>query len=388
MRSRSWGISANLSHRPTDQGETETVLWRSEVKQTGVRVQRWLMGCLLLTVALTAAHAQDSRPDRVRLNQNVPLTYVVKRGDTLWDISGMYLEEPWRWPELWDANPEIDNPHLIYPGDILSLRWEGGRPRLSLASRGDVKLTPQMRSQSLDNAIPPIPRDQIDAWLLGNRVMEPLAVDAAPYIVGADAERLVAGMGDRVYARGPLDAADQTYLVVREGKTFFDPLTEELLGVEVRDMGRASLLAPPTRAFTDDEVKELELTRTTAEVRRGDRLLPLEEGVVDAFFQPKAPDVQIEDGFMIAVDGGVTQIGALDIVTLNRGAREGLDIGDVLAIYQTGETVVDPVKGDPVQLPDVRAGVLMVFAVYEKASYALVMKASRPLAVGDKVKNP
>jgi hypothetical protein len=300
----------------------------------------------------------------------------------------MYLQEPWRWPELWDSNPQIDNPHLIYPGDVLQLRWEGGRPRLSIASRGDVKLSPQLRSEALDTAIPPIPRDQVDAWLRANRVIDPFTFDAAAYVVGADAQKLVAGMGDRVYARGRIDAADQTYLVVREGKTFIDPITGELLGVEVRDMGTAALLAPPDKFFTDEDIKELELTRTTEEVRRADRLLPLEEGIVDAFFQPRAPAVEIEDGFMIAVDGGVTQIGPLDIVTINRGSREGLEVGDVLAIYQTGETVKDPVNGEIVKLPDVRAGILMLFSVYEKASYALVMKASRPLAIGDKVKNP
>jgi nucleoid-associated protein YgaU len=376
------------SSRLHNQGVTDTVRLHNEKKHRGAWMQRVIASGLLAVFLMATAQAQNPRPDAVRLNGDVPMTYTVKRGDTLWDISDMYLEEPWRWPELWEANPEIDNPHLIYPGDVLSLRWENGRPRLSLGSRGDVKLSPKMRSEALDTAIPPIPRDQVDAWLRANRVIDPLTVDAAPYIVGTDAQRLIAGMGDRVYARGPVDAADQTYLVVREGKTFVDPITQEMLGVEVRDMGTAALLAPPTREFTDEEVKELELTRTTEEVRRGDRLLPQEEGVVDAFFQPKAPDVTIEDGFMIAVDGGVTQIGALDIVTINRGSREGLEVGDVLAIYQTGETVKDPVKGDMVQLPDARAGVLMLFAVYEKASYGLVMKASRPLSVGDKVKNP
>ncbi len=360
----------------------------SRMSQTSGFFQRLMGGLALLAVLSAAAIAQDSRPDTVKLNDDVPMTYVVKRGDTLWDISDIYLQEPWRWPELWDANPQVDNPHLIYPGDILTLSWEGGRPRLSLSARGDVKLSPEIRSESLNTAIPPIPRDQVDAWLRANRIIDPLTFDSSAYVVGADAQRIVAGKGDRIYARGPIDAEDQNYLVAREGKTFIDPITGELLGVEVRDMGTAALLAPPDQFFTDEDVKELELTRTTEEVRRADRLLPQEEGIVDAFFQPKAPDVQIEEGFMIAVDGGVTQIGPLDIVTINRGDREGLQVGDVLAIYQTGETVKDPINGEIVKLPDVRAGVLMLFSVYEKASYALVMKASRPLAIGDKVKNP
>jgi len=138
----------------------------------------------------------------------------------------------------------------------------------------------------------------------------------------------------------------------------------------------------------EQQVAEFEITRITEEVRIGDRLLPLEEGILDAYFQPKAPDVDVEDAYMVAVASGVTQIGQMNIVTINRGEREGLETGDVLAIYQTGEVVQDPVTQEMVSLPDVRAGVVMLFSVYEKAAYGLVLTASRPLAVGDKVKNP
>ena len=346
------------------------------------------LGCLCLVLALLppTLRAQD-RPDRVQLNENVPLTYVVKKGDTLWDISGIYLQEPWRWPELWDNNPQIDNPHLIYPGDVLELIWDDGRPRLRLANRGDVKLTPSLRSEPLDTAIPPIPRDQIDPFLRSNRVLQPEDFANLPYVIAGDAKRIISGLGDRVYGRGPV-AGDRTFGVVRKGPPIVDPITGELLGLHISDIGSASLMASPSAEFTDDEVKEFEITRMTEEVRIGDRLLPLEEGILDAYFQPKAPDVDVENAFMVAVDTGVTQIGQMNIVTINRGDREGLEVGDVLAIYQTGESVLDPVRGDAVKLPDVRAGVLMLFAVYEKASYGLVLTANRPLAVGDKVKNP
>lgn len=354
------------------------------------RSTQWLallLFCCCLVFALPG-QAQSPRPDRVTLNADVPLTYIVKKGDTLWDISALYLKEPWRWPELWDNNPQIDNPHLIYPGDVLELRWEDGRPRLRLASRGDVKLSPSLRSEPLDTAIPPIPRDQIDPFLRSNRVLEPGSLEQLPYVIAGDAKRLISGLGDRVYGRGPVDAQDRTYAVVRKGAPIVDPITGELLGIHVSDIGSASLMAAADDTFTDDAVKEFEITRMTEEVRIGDRLLPLEEGIVDAYFQPKAPDVDVKDAFMVAVDTGVTQIGQMNIVTINRGTREGLAVGDVLAIHQTGETVVDPVLGDAVSLPDVRAGVLMLFAVYDKASYGLVLTASRPLAVGDKVKNP
>ena len=345
-----------------------------------------LAWCLLLWGS--ALQAQQGRPDTVQLNTDVPMTYVVKRGDTLWDISDMYLKEPWRWPELWDNNTQIDNPHLIYPGDVLALRWENGRPRLGLASRGDVKLSPNLRSESLNSTIPPIPRDQIDAFLRNNRVVDPLEFDKAAYIIAGDAGRLISSLGDRIYGRGPIDATDRTFGVLRRGEFIVDPISQEVLGLKAEDIGTASLLASSDTEFSDADVKEFEITRVTEEVRIGDRLLPTEEGILAAYFQPHPPSSEVKDGYMVAVDGGVTQIGAMDIVTLNKGSREALAVGDVLAIHQTGEIVLDPILNEPVVLPDVRAGMLMVFAVYDKASFALVLKASRPLAVGDKIKNP
>lgn len=348
-----------------------------------------LLACLFVVVlSVPPVTAQSSQPDSVHLNSNVPMTYIVQKGDTLWDISGIYLKEPWRWPMLWDSNPQIDNPHLIYPGDVLELSWQAGRPRLRLVSRGDVKLSPSLRSEALDAAIPPIPRDEIDPFLRANRVLEPGDFEKLPYLIAGDAQRLLSSLGDKVYGRGPIDAVDRTYGVARKGSPIVDPVSGEMLGVNIGDIGNASLLASVDAEFLDAEVKEFEVTRITEEVRIGDRLIPVEEGILDAYFQPKSPDADIKDGFMVAVDGGVTQIGQMDIVTINRGKREGLGVGDVLAIYQTGEVVIDPIAGDAVSLPDARAGVLMIFAAYEKASYGLVLSASRPLSVGDKVKNP
>jgi len=345
--------------------------------------------CLIAMVLLARpAFAQGDRPDYVQLNDNVPLTYTVKKGDTLWDISGMYLSEPWRWPDLWDNNPQVDNPHLIYPGDVVELRWDGGRPRLRVSRRGDIKLTPSLRSEPLDTAIPPIPRDEVDPFLRANRILEVGSFEALPYLIAGDAKRLLSAMGDKVYGRGPVDATERTYGIARKGATIVDPLTGEVLGIHVTDIGSVSLLGPVSAEFADADVKEFEVTRMTEEVRISDRLLPIEEGILDAMFQPQAPSITIEGGLMVAVDGGVTQIGYMDIVTINRGGRDALAVGDVLAIYQTGERVVDPLLGDTVQLPDVRAGVVMLFSIYEKASYGLVLSASRPLSVGDKVKNP
>ncbi|MDG1065326.1 MAG: LysM domain-containing protein [Luminiphilus sp.] len=345
------------------------------------------LGVLSLAFISAISVAQSPPSNSPVLNNDVPLNYVVQQGDTLWGISGVYLQEAWRWPELWDTNPQLDDPHRIYPGDVLALRWEGGRPRLALSSRGGLKLSPNVRSQSLDTAIPPIPRDQIDPFLRNNRILEPDIFTDLPYVIAGDAQRIISGLGDRIYVRGPVTSGDQVFGIIRQGNPVVDPTTREVLGTTALDIGSASLTSPTTEA-PSDAVKEFEITRMTEEIRIGDRLIPLQTGIMDSFFQPKSPGVEIEDGFMVAVSSGVTQIGPMNIVTINRGDREALMVGDVLAIYQTGEVVQDPLKQEMVSLPDVRAGVLMVFAVYEKASFGLVLTATRPLAVGDKVRNP
>jgi len=347
-----------------------------------------LRGALAFTVLVGLATGPLAHAEELSLRPDVPLSYVVKKGDTLWDISDLYLKEPWRWPELWDNNPQVDNPHLIYPGDELALRWDNGVPRLGLARRGDVKLTPELRSEPLDTAIPPIPRDQIDPFLRENKVLVPGQFDTLAYVIAGDAGRIISALGDRIFARGALEPEDKAFNILRQGEVIADPVTGEVLGVIASDIGSASLLSVDSQAAGNTDVKELEVTRVAEEVRIGDRLLPLEEGVLDAYFQPKAPSAEVEGAYMIGVASGVTQIGQMNIVTVNRGDREGLEVGDVLAIYQTGQVVEDPVTREMVALPDVRAGVLMIFAVYEKASFGLVLTASRPLAVGDKLKNP
>ena len=335
--------------------------------------------CLLLCSLLFSGWLQAA----VELNKDVPETYIVKKGDTLWGISGMYLKQPWLWPELWEVNPQIDNPHLIFPGDELYLTWVDGQPRLRMRRGRDVKLTPTMRVNPLDLAIPIIPLDQIQAFLLRHRIMDAEDLNNSAYIVAGDRSNLLSASGDRVYGRGYFPEGERAYGIFRAGQTYIDPVTEELLGYQAQAIGNAKLLSA-----NDEEVTELEITRINEEVRHGDRLLPMEERILDASFHPRAPEVDIEGGLMIAVDGGVTQIGSTDIVVLNKGKRDGLEIGHVLAVYQAGELVFDKVTESNVQLPDKRAGLAMVFEAFEKASYAIVLKSSRPLKILDKVKNP
>ncbi len=318
----------------------------------------------------------------VELNEDVPETYIVKKGDTLWGISGMYLREPWLWPELWDVNPQIDNPHLIFPGDELYLTWVDGQPRLRLR-RGDLKLEPSMRVSALDLAIPAIPLDAIEPFLLHHRIVDAEGMNNSAYVVAGAQEHLISAPGDRVFGRGFFPEGERAYGIYRAGDVYRDPMTDELLGYQAQDIGNAKLLSA-----SQEDIKELEINRVTEEVRIADRLLPAAEEVLDSTFYPKAPEVAVENGYMIAVDGGVTQIGTTDIVVLNKGERDGLMVGDVLAVYQSGELVYDQVAEENVQLPDVRAGLAMVFRTFEKASYALILKSNRPLKVLDKVKNP
>ena len=336
---------------------------------------------LLLLMSSGWVGAQPEEP--LTLNPDVPLTYTVQAGDTLWDISTLFLRDPWRWQELWAGNPQVDNPHLIYPGDTLSLRWEAGQPRLVRIDHGDIKLSPSMRASPLDLAIPAISRQQIGPFLRQHRVVEALELEQAPYIVAGEAGRLISGVGDTVYATGAWQTA-RSYRVVHRAEKLKDPISGEGLGIFVMDVGEARLLNSPS----EEAVVALTVAGMREEIRIGDRLLPVTESAVESTYQPQAPETHIAGAYMIAVAGGVTQIGALDIVVINRGARESLRVGDVLAIDHAGERVQDPVTGKQVGLPDRQAGVLMVFSVYERASFGLVLEATRPLAVGDKLRNP
>jgi len=322
---------------------------------------------------------------QVQLREGHPQNYTVVQGDTLWDISGKFLREPWKWKEIWKANPQIANPDLIYPGDSLSLVYVEGQPRVVLnrgASRGTIKLSPRIRTTPMAEAIPSIPLGAINSFLLSNRIVDDAAdFQKAPYIVAGNAERVLSGMGDRIYARGKFDPTHSSYGIFRQGKTYIDPENGAFLGINADDIGGGEIVA------NEGDVATLMLQRSTQEVRLGDRLFTSEERPINSTFLPSAPETAIE-GLIIDVPRGVTQIGEMDVVTLDRGRRDGLAEGNVLAIYKTGEQVRDQVTGERVKIPDERSGLLMVFRTYEKLSYGLVLNATRSLAIMDKVRNP
>ncbi len=365
-----------------------------------VRIFRWFAVGMMVWVAMGTAQADEApasgvaalveRPDTpvsksdVALNPAHPERYVVVKGDTLWDISARFLRDPWLWPEVWYANPEIANPHLIYPGDVISLVYIDGKPRLLLergAGKKD-KLSPRVRAVPLDQAIPTIPTEAIRQFLSRTRVLSAEEIANAAYILRSPNGHILSGAGDRIYARRVPNDASQ-FSVFHPSIEYRDPETQESLGYEALFVADATLERSGNPAT-------LTLLRSDREALVGDRLFPQTEVELDPFFQPRAPDRAIE-GRILSVLDGVSQIGQYQVVALNRGTREGLAPGHVLAVYQVGGTILDPVTPEPddsVALPDEQAGLVMVFRSFERVSFALVMRATQAIHVLDKVRNP
>jgi len=336
-------------------------------------MRKSLLALLLVAVGGMAQAA-------VQLKDNHPEQYTVVKGDTLWDISARFLNNPWYWPEIWHVNPQVQNPHLIYPGDRLALVYIDGQPRVTkVATSGVVKLSPKVRSEAIDTPIPAIPLDAISSFLSETRIVSPEEINGAPYVLEGEDGRIITGAGDRVYARGekPADKVG----IFRRSKQFMDPDTGEFLGLEARSIAKGDVTAE------NGDVLTLSITNSNEEVRIGDRLLNSEDRRLTTNFVPSSPDSTVE-GEMISVEGGVNQIGQFDVVAINRGEREGLTPGNVLAVLKSGNMVRDPVTDETIELPSERAGLLMVFQTYEKMSYGLILQATRPLSVGDKVANP
>lgn len=342
-------------------------------------MKKFLLGVIagsLFAVGVLAADAGLLRSDH-------PDEYIVKRGDTLWDISGRFLNKPWLWPEIWHANPQVANPHLIYPGDRLTLVYVDGQPRLVLnrGVGGIVKLGPEIRSTARDDAIPAIPLEEINAFLTRSRIVDPDELRKAPYVVAGAHGHVITGAGDQLHARGRFDVSSANYGVYRAGQLFVDPETREVLGREAIEIGGGRLIGE------NEGIGTLSIERSKEEMRVEDRLLPAVEQKITATFYPSAPATAV-DGVIMAVENGVSNVGRLDVVMLNRGGRDGLEAGNVLQISKTGEVVRDPLTKELLQLPGSPAGMLMVFRVFEKMSYALVLNASQPLRVNDRIGNP
>ena len=333
-----------------------------------------LVGSCLIGVAVNVTAAD--------LKQGHPEVYQVKKGDTLWDISSTFLNDPWVWPELWQANPQIANPHLIYPGDRIKLIYIDGKPAFAL-DRGTrtVKLSPNVRSEPLDTVIPAIPLQHIQSFLVNNRVLTEEEINRSPYILAGDDQHIVMGAGDYIFGRGDWSEPHQNYGVYRRGTVYVDPKTKEVLGIAALDLGSARY------ENAENDVATLKLITSREDIRPGDRLMPTEERKVDSVFYPRSPAMPVS-GQIIHVFSGVRNVSQYDVVVLNLGDRDGISIGDVLAVYSQGETVRDRVTKELVKLPERRRGMLMVFRSFEKVSYGLILRSETPLKVLDTVKNP
>jgi len=339
--------------------------------------------------------AAQSQPAMQQVSGPIPLAsgapdeYVVKEGDTLWDIASTFLRDPWYWPEVWYINPQVENPHLIYPGDVLAMVVIDGRQRITNVRASAYRLSPQARVTPLTESITSIPYEQISAFLSKGLVLEKDQADQLPYILSTRGDHLVAAAGNDVYIRGGQAVPNGTrYSVVHVGDELRDPDDNDLLGYQGVYIGEGALSRggdPATVSLTD----------TNREALNGDRLIPETVDIPLNFF-PKAPDIDV-DGRIISVVDGVSLIGQYQVVVLNRGARNGLAPGDVLTVFQTGETISDRYAGgfmntvsggETVKLPDEEAGTVMIFKVYDRIGYGLVMEATSDIRVLDSVRNP
>jgi hypothetical protein len=367
---------------------------------------RTLFGCIVtLSISLSAW------ADEIQINPSHPDQYTVVKGDTLWDISGKFLAHPWQWPELWSYNSQIQNPHLIYPGDTVYFSMVNGRPQLSLsrpsdfgtqqqspcvlqeqaikngrrdfAVSGNGKLAPCIRETDQEQAIKLLPMDVIAPFLTSPRVVSEKELVEAPYVVDFAGEHLLAGTGDRLYVRAIPEPETLSYTVYRKGDVYISPETGEFLGYEAKYIADATLQQ-------EGDPATLLINKVASEIRMGDRLMSNPEEELTLTYFPRPPEDSIK-GSIISVLDGVSQIGRYNVVVIDKGTADGLLPGHELDIYQKGRITLDPfsaIQNDAVKLPDEIAGTLMVFRPFERISYALVMRATRNIHVLDKVQTP
>jgi hypothetical protein len=355
-----------------------------------------------LVPGLASSQASAPAPASMSdLQADAPAEYTVQKGDTLWAISGRFLKEPWKWPQLWQMNREqVKNPHLIYPGDTIRLDRSGATPSLEIVSGASsatanvVRLEPRTHAQPLLGAVPTIPGNAIGPFLTEPLVLNPGELETHPQILATEEERVIIGVGDRAYVNGLNSTQGINWQIFRPGETLSDPVTGEVLGLEAVYIGDARVRrfgAPST----------VEVTRAKREINRMDRLMPAREASFPSYV-PRAPGKPI-NGVILSVRGGVNEISQYSIVAINRGSRDGVEVGHVLATMRRGETIthidrrsfVDELFGqletklaEPVVLPSERSGLLFIFRTFEKLSYGLVLKSTRAIAVGDAVQTP
>ena len=372
-----------------------------------------LMFCCLSFATIFTAVAQT-----VELNESYPQRHVVVKGDTLWGISSKFLKDPWQWPKVWQINrDQIKNPHLIYPGDVVVLDTSGTSPQLRLL-RETVTLEPGIVIEPTDRqAITTIPLNVIAPFLSQPLIIEKNTLANSPRIVAGQDNRVVLSPGTRIYVNKVTESDGINWYVYRPGAELKDPITQEALGTEAMYLGDAKITKY-------GEPATAEIVRSKEEIFTRDRLVPTGD-LVETSFVPHAPETQIY-GRILNIYGGVAEAGPESIVSISRGSKDGLEVGHVLAINRFGRVIKDPefdansdnakalnkeykrvlaeAKKDPekaaalaknpilepgsIKLPDERVGLIMVFRIFERVSYGLIMQTSQPINKLDSVQTP
>lgn len=346
-----------------------------------------------------AVDVQAKNVNPPSLRADAPNVYIVKKGDTLWDISGRFLSKPWRWPEIWASNKHVKNPHWIYPGDRLLLCTMDGRPLIGkdegdgcdgiirrAGGQSGINLSPQIRVESLNNVIPVIPLDNIKNWLEHSVVVNPENLSNVPYVLGMTENRVIAAAGDRIYIRGNGVQVGQRYAVYRLGEPYKlrdGNGKEYTAGVEINQV--ASGLAVQQQG----DISTFELTKTlNAEVRKNDLVLPEYDAMLPTLFYPVPANQVKEGGQVIRVLGSIGTAAKHSVVAIDRGSVDGAEIGQVFALDQRGEMTTDPRTKEQVQLPNQRIGHALVFKTFDRISYAYVTDSSLPIKLGALLTEP
>ncbi|WP_158527319.1 LysM peptidoglycan-binding domain-containing protein [Pelagibaculum spongiae] len=345
----------------------------------------WAMGLMISASAL--AQSVALKPDH-------PDSYTVVKGDTLWDISALFLQDPWLWPEIWQANPQIENPHLIYPGDNVQLVYKDGQPRLlvdpptsggkevSVDSQGRkvVKLKPQIRVRPIDSAIPSIPLEDIQPYLVGAVVMSDKEIANAAHLVAGREKNFYMSTSQKGYVKGLVDTDNRGYSIYRPGVEYKDPETGEVLGREMVYVAQATVVR-------GGDLVTVRINASKIEAKPGDIIVPALAQHIRPYYQPHTANADL-NGRILSVYGGNKLIGQHNVIVLSKGENDGMEAGHVFALHQVGDTVKDPLTREKTKLPDEEAGVAMVFRTFDRVSLALVMKAERPMHVNDRFAKP
>jgi len=346
----------------------------SRVAKLSVRALLALV--LTLTVGLSG-HAQSSS----LLTESYPDRYTVVEGDTLWDISGKFLRDPWRWPEVWQGNPQVENPDLIFPGDVLVMTFVNGRPVLKALRRETVKLSPSARATRYENAIPLIDPAAIAPYLDSPLVTDKKELSKAPYVVDGFNNRLIMGKGDQFYARNIEDDTVERFRIFKPGRHFVDPVTKESLGWEANHLGNA-------RMMKGGDPARLEITTAHEDINIRNRLRPVLVEEALPFFAPTPPSNEAVRGVILDTPNKSAELGALSIIAINLGEREQIKSGNVLRVKSQKIAKKDPLTGEKYFIPEEEIGLALVFRTFEKVSYAIITNSNRQVTPGDVLVSP